>query len=621
MANDGTVKLGVEFESDDVKKAFESLKSEAKQIERSLKEVDKALKLDPKNTEIITEKQKLLGSAIENSKKQISLLASEMQKADSSATVGKNADAYQSLTHTLSGTVSQLKEYENQLENLTTQSGTTRGAIQSSSESVEDLSNEFQQAERSADDFESQLNSVSDAARSALDGFQQAESGADSLEAQLKDVSGAADEAEHGLDDVGNSTSGVGDCFTIAKGAAATFAGNLATKVVDAALQAAEAIWQMDEATEEYRESMGLLNTAFETAGFNAEKAQEAYRGFFEILGDTGQATEASQLLAQLATNSEDISKWVEIAAGVYGTFGDSLPIESLIEAANETAKTGEVTGALADALNWVGISEEEVGAQLSAISTETDRARYLMELLSTAYSDAAESFYENNKTLIESNRTQAELDNTTSELGESVAELKSSLHDLFGPVIEFFIKSATGLVDGFRLAVEAVGDAFDWVGEKVGGFFGFFTGGVSSSKKGTSTSRSRAVATNGAESPAARSFSVSTNSTSGISTTASPGIEGLVPNMREKAIAALATSIPSSVQRVEFVNSNMIPSSVSAFVPRHQSEQFGSNSGHSSGGEQRVKLDIGFYPREASMFLRPYLRDEDRRSGTDLVE
>ena len=52
------------------------------------------------------------------------------------------------------------------------------------------------------------------------------------------------------------------------------------------------------------------LNTAFETAGFNAEKAQEAYNGFFEILGDTGQATEASQLLAQLATSSEDISKW-----------------------------------------------------------------------------------------------------------------------------------------------------------------------------------------------------------------------------------------------------------------------------------------------------------------------
>lgn len=43
---------------------------------------------------------------------------------------------------------------------------------------------------------------------------------------------------------------------------------------------------------------------------------------------------------------------------GVSGTFGDALPIEGLIESANETAKVGKVTGVLADALNWAGISE-----------------------------------------------------------------------------------------------------------------------------------------------------------------------------------------------------------------------------------------------------------------------
>ena len=403
MPNDGTVKLGVEFNSDDVKKAFEGLKREAREVERSLKEVNKALKLDPGNTELITEKQKLLSSAIENSKKQISLLASEMQETGSSEIVEKDADAYQSLTRTLSRTVSQLKGYENQLNDLATQSEAARASIQNSSGAAVELSNEFQQAERNADDLEETLGRISDAARSALDGFQQAENGAESLEDDLQDVADAADKAEKELNDVGNSTGSAGDGFTVAKGAAATFAGTLLTEVVDAALQVAEAIWDMDEATEEYREAMGRLNTAFETAGFNAEIADEAYRGFYEILGDTGQATEAAQLLAQLATNEEDVAKWVEIAAGVYGKFGESLPIESLIEAANETAKTGEVTGALADALNWVGISEDEVSEQLANISTETDRARYLMDLLSRTYSDAAESFYENNEAIIAS--------------------------------------------------------------------------------------------------------------------------------------------------------------------------------------------------------------------------
>ena len=87
----------------------------------------------------------------------------------------------------------------------------------------------------------------------------------------------------------------------------------------------------MDEATEEYRRAQGRLETAFEAAGYSSETAQQAYTEFYKILGDTDTATEASQLLAQLAESEEDVAHWTENAAGVSGTFGDSLPIESLI--------------------------------------------------------------------------------------------------------------------------------------------------------------------------------------------------------------------------------------------------------------------------------------------------
>ena len=627
MPNDGTVKLGVEFDSDDVKKEFEGLKSEAREVERSLKEVNKALKLDPGNTELITEKQKLLSSAIENSKEQISLLASEMQKTGSSEIVEKDADAYQSLTRTLSRTVSQLKGYENQLNDLAAQSEAARASIQNSSGAAVELSNEFQQADRNADDLEETLGRISDAARSALGGFRQAENGAESLEDDLQDVADAADKAEKELNDVGNSTGIAGDGFTVAKGAAATFAGTLLTKVVDAALQVAEAIWNMDEATEEYREAMGRLNTAFETAGFNAEIADEAYRGFYEILGDIGQATEASQLLAQLATNEEDVAKWVEIAAGVYGKFGESLPIESLIEAANETAKTGEVTGALADALNWVGISEDEVSEQLSNISTETDRARYLMDLLSRTYSDAAESFYENNEAIIASRDAQADLDESLGVLGQSVADLKVALIDTFGPALGDLAKGAAGFIDGIAGAVNTLGDWFDWLGGKVKDFFSLFGG-----KTGFSGSRGSGFGggssrINNAPQVATMSVSDVGDFSDGISATASK--QAAIPEIasflrtksRDAVISDIANWIPSAVRRVESMNSMMVPASVSASVPRSQIEQTESGSSRAGGGEQRVKLDIGFYPREAAKFLRPYMRGEDKRTGEDLVE
>jgi len=59
------------------------------------------------------------------------------------------------------------------------------------------------------------------------------------------------------------------------------------------------------------------------------------------VLGDSGQATEAAGHLAKLTTEEQALAEWTTICEGVYATFGDSLPIESLTEAANETAKTG----------------------------------------------------------------------------------------------------------------------------------------------------------------------------------------------------------------------------------------------------------------------------------------
>lgn len=201
----------------------------------------------------------------------------------------------------------------------------------------------------------------------------------------------------------------------------------------------------------------------------------EAYEGFYKILGDTDTATEASQLLAQLADSEEDLAKWTEIAAGVYGTFGDSLPIEGLIEAANETAKTGKATGVLADALNWVGMSEDEFNEALAKTSDEGERAQLIMNNLGLAYEDAADSFYKNNEALIETRENQAQLEAVQAQLGESVADLKNKFFDLFGPALIGAIQAATGIIWGIQIAIDAIGKALDWLGQKIKDVIGFF--------------------------------------------------------------------------------------------------------------------------------------------------
>lgn len=256
-------------------------------------------------------------------------------------------------------------------------------------------------------------------------------------------------EYESGVKDVIKS----GDSLASKLKSGLASAGKVAAKGIAAIGTAASGamvgLLALESSTEEYRVAQGKLNTAFEAAGYGAETAQQAYNSFYGILGDTDTATEASQLLAKLADSAEDVSTWTDIAAGVAGTFGDSLPIEGLIEASNETAKVGQVTGVLADALNWAGISEDDFNARLSACSSESERNQLIMDTLSGTYDEASEAFYRNNEALVESRNNQAQLDATLATLGQTVSNVKNRLLSEFLPAISNVATAFSGMLSG----------------------------------------------------------------------------------------------------------------------------------------------------------------------------
>ena len=248
-------------------------------------------------------------------------------------------------------------------------------------------------------------------------------------------------------------------------------AGKIAAAGIGAVTAAAGAavggLLALESSTEEYRVAMGKLNTAFEAAGYGAETAQQAYNAFYGILGDTDTATEASQLLAKLADSEEDVATWTNIAAGVSGTFGNSLPIEGLIEASNETAKVGQVTGVLADALNWAGISEDEFNAKLEACGSESERNQLIMETLSGTYDEASEAFYRNNEALVEARNNQAQLDATLATLGQTVSTVKTRLMSEFLPAISNVATAFAGMLSGTEGSDEAFAAAVQGLVQK----------------------------------------------------------------------------------------------------------------------------------------------------------
>lgn len=226
-----------------------------------------------------------------------------------------------------------------------------------------------------------------------------------------------------------------------------------------AAIGAAGAILKVDEATKEYRDNMAKLNAAYEATGKGTKEASQAYTELYKVLGDQDQATEAAQLLSNLASNQEDIAKWSDIASGVVGRFGDSLPVESLIEASNETAKVGKVTGALADALNWAGISEDEFNEKLAACSSEQERNKLITDTLSTTYDEASEAFRKNNEEVIRARENQALLDESMGKLGEAVGSIKNSFMADFTPSVSGAVTALGELLSGSETAKEELAE------------------------------------------------------------------------------------------------------------------------------------------------------------------
>lgn len=235
---------------------------------------------------------------------------------------------------------------------------------------------------------------------------------------------------------------------------------------------AATALIGLGASTAEYRAEQAKLTSAFEAAGGSAEQAKTTYNDLYRVLGDTGQAVEAANHLAKLTTEEQALAEWSTICTGVYATFGDSIPIEGLTEAANETAKTGALTGSLADALNWAGVSEEAFSEKLAACNTEAEREALIRSTLSGLYTEAAATYEKNNAQVLAQNEAQAKLQATLATLGEAVAPLITAFTSFANDALAAVMPYIKSLADTYVPKLEellkklsaALKTAFEWI-------------------------------------------------------------------------------------------------------------------------------------------------------------
>lgn len=196
-----------------------------------------------------------------------------------------------------------------------------------------------------------------------------------------------------------------------------------AVKAGTAALAgAAAAIVALGPATEEFRINQAKLNAAFEQASFSADSAKGVYKELFATIGDSDQAVESAANIAMLASSEQEAAKWAELASGVLGTFHDTLQPEAFYEAANETLKLGEATGAFTQMLEQTGVmSVEEFNKKLAACNTEQEKQAFMLEVSKNAMSGAGASYDEATAKIQKQREEQIKLQENLALIGEAI--------------------------------------------------------------------------------------------------------------------------------------------------------------------------------------------------------
>lgn len=250
-------------------------------------------------------------------------------------------------------------------------------------------------------------------------------------------------------------------------------AGTIAKGIGAAGLAIGGALVGAVESTREYRAEMALLDSAFLTAGHSSNEAKQTYSDLNAVLGDSGQAVEASQHLALIADNEKELTGLTDILTGVYATFGESLPLEGLAEGINHSASLGEVQGSLADALEWSGITVEDFNDKLAKLKTEEERQDLIVKTLKGTYSEASTQYKETNKDIIESRKAQERLTDAMAEVGKvgepiitAFKNLAASLAEHLAPALESGIEKFKDMVNWIKQNQDTV---HSWVGVILG--------------------------------------------------------------------------------------------------------------------------------------------------------
>lgn len=380
-----------------------------------------------------------------------------------------------------------IKKCDSQMTELRSELKLVNAQMASSGESAELLEKRQQILARQSEVAAQKSQLLAQKVEAAERIFGTASTDAAKYRTQLNNAQTSEERLAKSANDAANDVKQLDSSMDKASGSAKDFGSSvgdiaLGSMIADGASSAIQSLAGLSDATEENRVNMNKLNTTYEWSGRSIDDARKVYQNFLGLCGDSDQAVEAAQDMNNLADAGADIDTWYDIASGTVAAFGDALPIENLIESANETIRTGQVTGGLADALNWTSVNadllntklgedhpkameafnealnsgsstEDAMNAALAACSDEQERQEILSTVLASQYTELGASFQDANQDIDDSRKANDDLLQSQSKLSEKITPLQTMFTNLAADGIGF-------LADNLETVIPLVGAA-----------------------------------------------------------------------------------------------------------------------------------------------------------------
>lgn len=462
-------------ETGDFNKQIKSANSTLSQLRSELKLNSTQMKSTGESVDMLANRQKILAQESEASRAKIAALEAKLETAK--AIFGANSTEVQKLTTQLNNARIAEERIQQDIQQCNTAMERQAQASREAESAMGKLESTISKQESELSRLKGAYSNVAlEQGQNSTEAKQLAKSISDlskdllSNKKRLDEVKNAANDLDKSFNNAGNSARNLGSSLgdiTI---------GNIAADGIEGAISS---LAGLEEATRQYRNEQNKIVTVANQSGQSLDSLQQSYKLLYGISADETLSSTAVLNMSAMGLSVQQQESLINSAAGAWAQYGDSIPLDGMMESITESSKLGAtLTGPVVDAFNWAHMSAEQWSASLSgnskaqaafnksiaegatvedamnaalaACSTEQERQQILVDTLDAAYGSMGESYRSTNEEVIKANEATANMTEAQAKLSEAISPVTSEVTNLAA-------SGLTWLADNLNIVVPLV--------------------------------------------------------------------------------------------------------------------------------------------------------------------